>query len=99
MPDLQLNAQSKLTYANQSVSLDGNRYTDCVFNMCHMTFSAAAPVSLVRCQINGCTWGLTGSAALTVDFIKALHGQGWHGQRLIEDIFDRTRGIKPPLSS
>jgi hypothetical protein len=99
MLGLILNANSKLTYVNQIVNLDGNRYADCVFKTCHMIFSAAAPVSLIRCEINECTWGLTGAAALTIDFVKALHGQGWHGERLTEDAFDLIRGIRPLLSS
>jgi hypothetical protein len=99
MPALPLKPQSKLIYANQIVSLDGNRYTDCVFDTCHMIFSAAAPVSLVTSRIDGCTWGFSGAAALTIDFVKALHGQGWHGQRMIEDIFDQIRGIRRSMSS
>jgi hypothetical protein len=99
MPDLLLKSQSKLTYANQIVNLDGNGYTDCVFNRCHLIFSAAAPVSLVACKMDGCTWGFAGAAALTVDFVRALHGQGWHGRRMIEETFDLIRGIRPALSS
>jgi len=98
MPAL-LNTQSNFTYANQIVNLDGNRYTDCVFDACHIIFSAAAPVSLIRCKMDGCTWGLSGAAALTIDFVKALHGQGWHGQRLVEDTFDHIRGIRLSMSS
>jgi hypothetical protein len=91
--------QSKVTYANQIVNLDGNSYINCVFDACHMIFSADAPVALVKCKMTRCTWGFSGAAALTVDFVKALHGQGWHGQRMVEETFDLIRGTRSPLSS
>jgi hypothetical protein len=88
--------RSKVTCANQIINLNGNGHIKCVFYEFHMIFSADAPVSLVRRKMTRCAWGISGAAALTVDFVKALHGKGWHGRRMIEETFDLIRGKPDP---
>lgn len=57
---------------NDDVQLDGNQFTKCIFRRCRMHFRAKAPVALNECVLDNVSWHFSESAALTLDFMRAM---------------------------
>ena len=87
------------TYSDVLVNLDGRAFEGCEFRMCHLVYSASAPLQLVGCRIIDCTWGLSGAALRTVDFMRVLYTQGEAARLLIENTFDQIRGVRKSLNA
>ena|SRR5712691_1176211 len=84
------------TFINETVTLDGNEYLNCVFGKCRIAYGATAPAKLVNSEFDSCTWEFIGAAGLTVDFMTALYAMGGGALELIEGTFNNIRrGIKP----
>jgi hypothetical protein len=85
----------KNTYENRTVLLDGQTFEECTFINCTLQFGGTDEVALVSNKIINCKWALSGNAATTIGFLKALYqGGGGFGQQLVESIFSEIRNSK-----
>lgn len=83
------------------VQLDGNQFTNCIFRKCRMHFRAKAPVRLNGCVLDNVTWHFSESAALTLDFMRAMteiEDNEDFGKILLINTFPKLRDwIKPEI--
>jgi hypothetical protein len=82
------------TFTDEPITLDGNEFVSCVFRRCNVMYSAIGSVVLDGNEFDGCTWGFTGPAASTIDFLARLYSMGGGAQTLIEATFENIRNTK-----
>jgi hypothetical protein len=80
------------TFQNERVEVDGSVFERCVFDRCHIVYSATDYVQFVGCTFNSCDWVFSDAADLTLVYLSALYrGLGKQGQELVDAIFDQIR--------
>lgn len=80
------------SFSDQRVELDNKHFVQCRFARCVLVFGATGTLSLEQNEFTDCKWELTGAAATTIQFLRALyHGAGPEGAKLVDDTFDEIR--------
>lgn len=72
------------TFSRQPVVLDGNEYTECVFNECEIMYAGADPPKLAACVFNDCHWKFYGGPARALLLLASMYSSG------MRDTVDRT---------
>ena len=78
-------------FTNRTIHLDGNAYVDCIFRGCRIVYGGTNPVVLGNNVYDDCTWGFTGPAWSTIEFMTKLHQMGGVAQQLVEATFESIR--------
>jgi len=60
------------TYNRETLTLDGETFTDCEFRDCRMVYLGGEPPVFERCQFDACDWRFEAAAARTLAHLKAL---------------------------
>ena len=68
--------QSGLSYNHQTVTLDGEIFSDCDFAACRLVYSGGKPPEFESCRFTDCEWRLDGAAAHTLSCLKLMWGVG-----------------------
>ena len=81
------------SYNHQTVSLDGEAYSDCEFSDCRLVYSGGEPPMLDNCRFTNCEWTFQQGAADTLAFLKLMWAAGAKTavQATIKDITVATR--------
>lgn len=70
-----------------SISVDGNRYRNCVFDACVMIYGGGMPPSFSDCRFRNCRLSFVGAAGNTLMFLKAMDSPGSGLQRVVRETF------------
>jgi hypothetical protein len=76
------------TFENETVRLDGNRYTECVFKNCTLEFAGGPVPEINSCESQDCKWAFTEAAERTLQFMALLYKSGEGGRRLVEYTYE-----------
>lgn len=80
------------TLVDTRVQVDGNKYSNCRFDRCAITFCGGAIPHIMDCTFNDCSWSFEDAAERTLQFMNLLyHGTGDHGRELIERTIEMIR--------
>jgi hypothetical protein len=88
-----------MSFSNQDIRLDGVAYRNCRFENCRIVFGGALPTALQDNQFQNCTWNFDGPAAVTMQFLAALHAQGGDARTLVEGTWHSVRGEPMPAAA
>lgn len=79
---------SGVTYSHETVSLDGETFTDCEFRDCRLVYAGGEPPVFANCRFHDCEWKQDEAAARTLAYLKVLWNAGGKAsvQALIKDI-------------
>jgi hypothetical protein len=95
--DVSMAKFSNTIISGERVVLDGNDYTQCLFQNCEIVFGARGKVTLDHCTFDSCSFTFDGPAQDTLLFLTGLYGIG---PAVVERTFDSIRSgalpIKPP---
>ncbi len=77
-----------LRYNHETVSLDGETFSDCEFRDSRLVYSGGEVPSFERCKFDGCEWKLEDGAARTLAHLRLMWEAGAKApvQSLIKDI-------------
>jgi hypothetical protein len=76
-------------FVDETVSLDGTEFIDCVFERCELTYSGRAPFLFENTPLNGCNIAFEGPARRTMEALATMHRFGMHA--FVEQMFERVR--------
>lgn len=81
------------TFANERISLDGNKFENCTFENCDLVFHGWDAVIIEGgVTLENVRWVLDDAASLTLNFLSALYKSGNSDSRtVVENIFDDIR--------
>jgi hypothetical protein len=79
---------SGVTLSHETVSLDGETFTDCEFRDCRLVYAGGEPPVFKGCKFHTCDWKYEDAAARTLAHLKAVWNAGGKAsvQALIKDI-------------
>ena len=63
---------SNQIFVDESIELDGVRFTNVKFDGCILIYGGKEPVQLQVCDLDDCQFSFRGHAALTLDLVKAM---------------------------
>ena len=70
-----------------SILVDGNRYMNCTFERCVITYSGGVPPSFSGCQFKDSRLSFAGAAANTLAFLIAMDSPDSGLQRVVRETF------------
>lgn len=75
-------------YSHETVSLDGQTFSDCQFQNSRLVYAGGEPPAFVRCHFDACDWKFDDSAARTLAHLKILWASGAKAsvQNIIKEI-------------
>ena len=75
-------------YNHETVTLDGEAFSDCEFRDCRLIYAGGEPPLFTGCNFVGCDWKYDDAAARTLSFLKVVWSVGGKApvQALIKDI-------------
>ncbi len=80
------------TLTEQTIVIDGNRYTECRFENCTLIYRGGLIPTIGKCHFENCQWQFEDSAERTLLFLKQLyHGMGPGGVELVEATLNMIR--------
>jgi hypothetical protein len=74
------------------ISVDGNRYINCIFERCVVTYGGGVPPSFSGCSFHDSKLSFVGAAANTLLFLKAMAAPNSGLQRVIHETFPGFSG-------
>lgn len=75
-------------YENTTVEIDGNRYTQCSFKNCKLTYRGGDIPLFEGCKLEFCTWNWDDAALRTIGYLRGIYsGLGPMGAKIVDDIF------------
>ena len=77
--------------SDQTILLDSNKFTRCVFKKCRMQIAGISPFILDTNTFDGCSWEFVGVAANSIKVMSALYAQGGEFKSLVEQTFENIR--------
>ena len=82
-------------FAECPIPLDGDTFTNCVFERCDLVYSGGAVPTLTNCQFADCTWRYTDAALRTVQTIATIEGARQQAmaqiERLVQQLTEASR--------
>src|SRR5213080_4603038 len=72
---------------NGSISVDGNRYRNCIFERCIIAYGGGVPPSFSDCHFRNSTLSFVGAAASTLTFLKAMDSPSSGLQQVVRETF------------
>ena len=80
--------QTATIFNLETVSLDGEVFTDCEFRDCRMVYSGGKPPVFDGCRFDTCDWRFDDAAARTLAHLKVVWAAGGKAQvqALIKEI-------------
>lgn len=67
---------TSVVYSHETVSLDGQYFSDCEFLKCRLIYAGGEPPTLDNCRFTDCEWRYDGAAGHTLAFLKAVWAAG-----------------------
>ncbi|CAN7548370.1 hypothetical protein LJR219_003929 [Phenylobacterium sp. LjRoot219] len=64
------------SYNHQTVSLDGETFSDCEFASCRLVYSGGKLPQFEGCRFNDCEWKFEDAAAQTLSYLKLMWNVG-----------------------
>jgi hypothetical protein len=61
------------TFFDEEVAIDGNEFTDCLFNECNMHYAGGTAFFKGKCRFQKCQWSFSGAAHNTVLMLRYIH--------------------------
>jgi len=79
---------SSTAYNHETVSLDGEQFSDCEFRDCRLTYAGGKAPTFDNCKIVDCEWKFEGPAEQTLAHLKAVWNAGGKApvQAMIKEI-------------
>ena len=79
---------SDTIFNHETVTLDGEEFSDCEFRDCRMVYAGGPPPVFQSCRFDDCEWKFEGSAANTLAYLKVVWAVGGKApvQGLIKEI-------------
>lgn len=74
-------------FEDQTVDLDGNRYTRCNFNRCTIVYSGGEIPVLAHCNFSKETWHFKGAAERTLILLQEFSRAGSGFEALVRGCF------------
>ena len=80
--------QTATVFNHETVTLDGESFSDCEFRDCRMIYSGGGVPHFDHCRFDGCEWRFDDAAARTLEQLKLIWGVGGKApvQAMIKDI-------------
>lgn len=80
--------QHGVTYNHETVSLDGERFSNCTFQSCRLLYGGGTAPTFESCQFFDCEWKFEGSAGETMVLLKLMWNAGAKPtvQAMIKDV-------------
>lgn len=80
--------QSGTIFNHETVSLDGEAFSDCEFRACRLVYAGGELPTFDRCRFDGCEWKFDGAAQRTLDHLKLVWSVGGKApvQAMIKEI-------------
>jgi hypothetical protein len=80
--------QTATIFNHETVTLDGEAFSDCEFRDCRLVYSGGALPSFASCRFEGCEWKFEGAAGRTLAHLKLVWGAGGKApvQAMIKEI-------------
>ena len=80
--------QTETIFNHETVTLDGEEFSDCEFRACRMVYSGGPPPVFDRCRFDECDWRFEDAAARTLAQLKLLWSVGGKAkvQAIIKEI-------------
>jgi hypothetical protein len=79
-------------FADQTVELNGNSYSNCSFERCYLGYCGDGEPSLHACTFVDVTWVWEGAALATFRTLSAMYNHlGPEGRRIAEKVIDKIR--------
>ncbi|NJL94068.1 MAG: hypothetical protein HC915_10225 [Anaerolineae bacterium] len=82
-----------LTFRNQTVEVDGNRYDGCTFMECRLVYRGGELPSFVRCDFDRVNFQLEGGAYQTLKYLTGMYHGGFSSQ--VEQSLGQMLGAIP----
>lgn len=80
--------QVGISYNHQTVTLDGESFSNCEFAACRLVYSGGPLPEFDGCRFDACEWKFEDAAALTLSYLKLMWNVGAKAavQTTIKDI-------------
>ena len=80
--------QTATIFNHETVTLDGERFSDCEFQDCRLVYAGGEVPHFANCRFVGCEWKFDDAAARTLAHLKAVWGAGGKApvQAMIKEI-------------
>jgi len=80
--------QTGASYNHETITLDGESFTDCEFRDCRLVYSGGGVPVFENCKVENCEWKFEDAAARTLAHLKAVWGAGGKApvQAMIKEI-------------
>ena len=69
------------TFADESVTVDGNSYISCKFFRCRLIYSGGELPKITAPGFSDCRWEFTEQAGRVLILLRAFHNAGWEPAR------------------
>lgn len=68
--------QTGVSYNHQTVTLDGEAFSDCDFAACRLVYAGGELPQFESCRFDACEWKFEEGAARTLSYLKVMWGVG-----------------------
>ncbi len=68
--------QDGVAYNHQTVTLDGESFSNCEFAACRLVYSGGPLPQFDGCRFTDCEWKFEEAAARTLSYLKLIWGAG-----------------------
>jgi hypothetical protein len=73
------------TFTEVPQVVDGNKYMNCRFERCAVSYRGGEIPAMINCYFEDCTWHFEDAAERTLTYMHLLyHGMGENGRTMIE---------------
>ena len=86
-------------FDNETVQIDGNRYTQCSFKSCKLVYRGGDMPLFEGCKLDFCTWLWEDAAIRTIEFLRGINqGLGRMGMTLVDEVLKHVETPADRLS-
>jgi hypothetical protein len=68
--------QAGVSYNHQTITVDGETFSDCAFAECRLIYAGGEPPSFESCRFDDCEWKFEDGAAHTLSYLKLMWAVG-----------------------
>ncbi len=83
--------QTAIIFNHETVTLDGEEFSDCEFRDCRMVYSGGEPPVFSQCRFDGCDWKFDEAAGRTLAFLKLVWTVG--GKAPVQAVIKEITGV------